>query len=185
MCAAMHSVMAHDLILITNRRQEVEQEIARLKSRLEEMDAELVDLATAEKVLARLSGAERGSYGPADKHEPKEASGERPNGIPQVPEMIMTVMTDMSGVHRDGMKPTQVTNYIRRQWWPDIKPMYVSTTMWRMAQPKDGRLVKSAGGVYRLPSKENPEGAQSGSDTPSGLDLQPAEGGEARPGGGT
>lgn len=45
--------------LITNRRREVEAEIDRLRTMLSEYEAELVELDTAGRVMARLSGAKR------------------------------------------------------------------------------------------------------------------------------
>lgn len=92
-----------------------------------------------------------------------------------------------------GMEPKNVAKVIADKWWPDIKGTYVSTTMWRMAQPKDGRLHKDDDSpVYTLPSKPYMPSPQMNKSEKEVLAndfsdlLEPEQQGrEAGPGGGT
>jgi hypothetical protein len=180
--------MAHDLQIVTRRHREVEEEIARLKSRLADLEAELPDLETAARVIARLSGAEWHPTSAADEQQPPKASGGKPEGLPAVTEMIMIIMTESYRQGRRGMTPKEVMNAIVERWWPNMGRTIVSTTMWRMAQPKDGRLVKDdETSLYMLAAPRNNEADDDllGRATSPASDVQPrAQGREAGPGGG-
>jgi hypothetical protein len=185
--------MSHDLSLIFIRFQEVEQEIARLKDRLADMESERGELETAGRVVARLSGAGWPPAGSGNESKQEEASGAKPEGLPPVTEMILQIMEDEYRRTLGGVEPKNVARAIAEKWWPDVKGTYVSTTMWRMAQPKDGRLHKDNDSpVYTLPGKPYMPSPQINKSEKEVLAndfsdlLEPeAKGREAGPGGGT
>lgn len=177
--------MAHDLNLISIRYREVEQEIARLKGRILELEAELPELDIAGRVIARLSGAEWPPVGTPDESKPEKASSAKPEGLPTMPEMILVVMAESYRRGKRGMEPKDVATAISERWWADLKgSTNVSTTMWRMAQPKDGRLLKDDDSpLYMLaneplPLNEKPADSVSEGEQSAGLSQPSAQGGE-------
>jgi hypothetical protein len=72
----------------------------------------------------------------------------KPDGIPPMTEMITTAIK--TGIERGlkGLEPAQMTNFIRNQWWPNVKSESVGPIAWRMAQ--NGQLKKE-GSTYKLP----------------------------------
>jgi hypothetical protein len=79
----------------------------------------------------------------ADKPVAAKPAVSKPQGIPTVPDMILRTLTSAG----DGLRPAQITNSIRREWWPDMPADRVATTIFRMAH--DGRLAKD-GNRYKL-----------------------------------
>jgi hypothetical protein len=150
----------NDLHLITVRRGEVSKLIASHRSAIAELEAELVDLETAGKVIARLSG------------EPWPPSG-APNTVTAaiiktpvtlttpfasgtaltMPEMIIAVLTQ---AHRQGLialTPKEMSERIREKFAPaDLRGDYVASIAWRTA--KQGRIVKIGDGRYSLPEEK-------------------------------
>ncbi len=174
-------MMGMETNLINRRREEVSQEITRLQKQLAEMEKELVELDTAERVISRLSGAERGTPGAADEHEPETPPVGKPEGIPTMPEMITEALTAAGpGI---GVRPKQIRNWIARTYWSGVRGENVSSILWRMW--KRGELGKG-GGHYRLPLKEETVDASPNKETSTASLFQPdAQGREAGPGGGT
>lgn len=172
-----------DINLITNRRREVEGEISRLKSRLGEMQAELVELDTAERVVARLTGAERPTSGAADESESAATASRKPDDIPTMPEMILAILTDAWGRDQSGLAPKDITAEIARRWWPDVRGESVSSIAWRM---KDRGQLDKQGTVYMVPQKEKAVDDEPDGNTSTALFSNPQQQGrEAGPGGGT
>ena len=68
----------------------------------------------------------------------------KPDGLPTVAEMVLTVLEDAGP---GGLRPPQVTRVLRTRWWPDIPNERAAQTMYAMA--KAGRLRKH-GLRYRL-----------------------------------
>lgn len=184
------AIMANDINLISNRYREVEQEIARLKGRLAEMETERGELEMAGRVVARLSGAKWPPARTGDEPKQEATSGAKPEMT--LTDMILAVMTDEYRRTLGGSAPKNVTKAIARDYWSEVDGGRVSSTMWRMAQPKDGRLVKDDhSSLYMLADKlqmphqkENPEGDKSEQEAPSGL-FSNQQTREAGPGGGT
>jgi hypothetical protein len=175
--------------LILNRRREVEQEIARLQTQLKEYDKELVELATAERVLTRLTGA-RGPA-PSEAVGPSTAKGSAEGAAPVTygnpPTLPQLILTALSRAHRSGLtglEPKDIADAILLRN-PTAKVSGVNSIAWRMW--KRGQLAKDEGSsLYRLPDKEKPADLLSpAGEQSAGLSDQPsAQGGEARPGGG-
>ena len=193
----MASGMDTNVILI--RRREVEQEIARLKSSISAMEAELVDLATAERVIARLTGAERPTVGTGHSEKSPEVSGAKPSDIPTMPQMITEVLSKAHRRGRISMTPKEIAAEIAESLWPEVQGEAVSSIVWRMW--KRGQLSKHADGLYALvgvpsafnfdgiddesqPANEKPSDAKSQPDTSEGLSETEQQGREAGPGGG-
>jgi hypothetical protein len=74
---------------------------------------------------------------------PAAPSASKPQGLPSVPEMILQALVDAA----DGLRPRDITQTIRREWWADMPADRVPVTAFRMA--KEGRLAKD-GNKYRL-----------------------------------
>jgi hypothetical protein len=68
----------------------------------------------------------------------------KPEGLPTVAAMVLTVLKDAGP---GGLRPPQVTRVLRTRWWPDIPTERAAQTMYAMA--KAGRLRKH-GLRYRL-----------------------------------
>jgi hypothetical protein len=68
----------------------------------------------------------------------------KPDGLPTVADMVLTVLKDAGP---GGLRPPQVTRVLRTRWWPDIPNERAAQTMYSMA--KAGRLRKH-GLRYRL-----------------------------------
>jgi hypothetical protein len=75
--------------------------------------------------------------------KPAAPSVAKPQGIPTVPDMIFETLRGLG----DGLRPIQITNQIRREWWPEMPPDRVATVAHRLMQ--EGRLAKD-GNRYKL-----------------------------------
>jgi hypothetical protein len=173
-----------DFDLILTRRREVEQEIARLKTRLGEMDVELAELDTAGRVMARLSGAKWPPVGEANERQSATVIVPAAHARLTTPDMIIAALANARARGLRGLEPKEIARYINDHLAPNVKGEYISSICWRMW--KRGQLRKDPGSpLYSLPEKESaPDLLSSGEQ--SGADDQPsAQGGEARPGGGT
>jgi hypothetical protein len=141
--------------LITLRRQEIEQEIARLNSRLSEMDGELKDLAIAERVFDRLSGAAGNSSRASNESKPTPFPRANPNAAMSLRDLIIGAVTDAKKNGIVGLKPREIQKRILQVYGVDKAANVVNTRTWRLWN-EDKALNKSEGGVYSLPSKEIP-----------------------------
>jgi len=102
---------------------------------------------------------------------------------PTMPEMIVAVLATAHQSGQKSMSSREIAERIKAEFKrDDFNDDRISSTIWRLW--KADRLRKIRQGVYALP-KEKPVSEVSGQDAPTGLDENPAQGGEARPGGGT
>jgi hypothetical protein len=60
--------------------------------------------------------------------------------------MILSVLKN-DDTPEEGITPSEITDVIRDKWWPDVRTVQISSTVWKMA--KEGRL-EHAGHRYRL-----------------------------------
>ena len=49
------------------------------------------------------------------------------------------------------LRPTEIADFIRKQWWPDLQTPTISTTVWRMVRSghltqQDGRYALNGAG---------------------------------------
>lgn len=173
--------MEHNLIL--NRRREIEQEVSRLKSLLSAYTVELEELDTVERVINRLSGAKRGEAGAAIEPKPAALSRPSPRNAMTMPQMIEAALVRAHRQGLQGLEPKAITESIAAHGKPEVKNSAVNSISWRMW--KSGRLVKADNSaVYSLPDNEKAADLLSLGEQSAALSDQPAQGGEARPGGG-
>jgi hypothetical protein len=174
-----------DKNLITNRRREVEAEIERLKLSMAQYEAELVELDTAERVMDRLSGAKWVAPGEANKQEqaivpPKVASKE-----PPLTDKIVAVVSEAHRQGRKGLEPKEIFDaIIAKGWAADLAA--VRSTTWRIWK-HGGRLSKpnADSPLYSVPEREKATDLLSSEEQSEAFEQKPAQGGEARLGGGT
>ena len=186
--ATFAAIMTTELALISNRCRELAEENERLATMIAANDVELTELAMAEKVIARLTGASRDRTVTAvakpaarphvaAKKSPKRSYGKRP-----LAEVIMEIMKESATLGVIRMEPKDALELARARWKQDAEPQAVSTTFWRMM--KQGLLEKDEGtSFYRLPEKKLADDSHPEGETSSA--IPPAEGREAAPGGGT
>jgi hypothetical protein len=69
---------------------------------------------------------------------PPARSTLKPEGTPTVRKMVAAALEDAAsrGLHQ--LRPRDITEYIRKKWWPSVESSSVTSTVWRMA--KDGKL---------------------------------------------
>lgn len=121
---------------------------------LSAMQQELVELDTAERVFARLSGAERHTAGPADEPKPQEApQSDAPRvRLPSMPNMILSVMQDSYRQGLKGLSPKEMGERIGEKFSHSPRGDAVSSIAWRMW--KRGQLRKDEDSpLYSLPEK--------------------------------
>lgn len=183
-------IMTDHLILIANRRREIEAEIARLQSSIDSLQAELPELDAAERVLSRLSG--QGGSPAGAQAAPQAAAGPepvattaKPEGTPTVPQMIVEALKDAAAKGQDGLTPAEMTAYIAQRWWPNVKGVAVSPIAWRMWS-HNKKLVKE-GSLYKLPPEHTEAAGQLFQEEPAASEptksaMRPVE---PEPGGGT
>ena len=151
--------MAQELNVITVRRREVEQEIARARDVITNGEKELAELDMAGAVIARLTGASWPPAGEADAGPSKggplfSGAAVAPMSLPSMIEAVLTK------AHRRGlrmMEPKEIRQEIADSLDPNVKSEAVSSICWRMW--KRGQLEKVAEtAAYRLPLKPGDEG---------------------------
>jgi hypothetical protein len=139
----LHTViMATDsFALLRYRRKEIAAEVHDLRVKLQALEREDGELASAERILAR--------FGPApDEAETASVPGDgKPTNIPTTPSMIIALLREAAGQGKPGLEPREMQISISKRWWPTVKSEDVGPTAWRMW--KEGRLAKS-GSLYML-----------------------------------
>lgn len=142
--------------IVMIRRQEVEQEIARLRHLIDKYEVELSELAVAERVLSRLSGASESKATSLDTQISSTAEA-GPSVVPSLtmPEMILGVLGEHFEQHPNslGLEPKQILVLISKKYSIAPRGDAVGPICWRMW--KRGQLDKS-GPDYRLPLEEKP-----------------------------
>lgn len=134
-----------DLDLIRQRRQQIDAERKNLAAQIDSLrrketmlDQELHELTVTERTIARLHNIEL----PELIAPPEKATGGKPAGIPTVLEMANAVIaSEAEGRDQLFMEGNDITEAIRRRWWPTVKPSDVTPTLWRAA--KEGRIYKN------------------------------------------
>jgi hypothetical protein len=70
---------------------------------------------------------------PADARRKHKA-----DGLPSIATMITAVLKETPG-----LRPPEIADFIRKQWWPDLPTPTISTTVWRMV--RSGHLTQQDG----------------------------------------
>lgn len=171
---------------IALRRAEVEQTLATFREGVAAMERTLAELEIAERVVASLDGAGRDYLREAVQPKTKGALAVKASGAPTIPEMIYQVLYEAYRRGRVGLEPKEIGDAIdAKEGWGPINRDVLRTRAWRLA--RDHKLIKGKdNALYALPNPENykPAGTIPEGEEPTGLFPQ-AQGGEARPGGGT
>ncbi|WP_299683879.1 hypothetical protein [uncultured Tateyamaria sp.] len=172
--------------IITRRIEEVKAESVRLRAKLAENDKELVELETAASVIARLTGAERPETVTSDatstSKDAVRAKNAKPEGLPTMPELILMALKQ----EKRAMEPREITEVIRRNWWPEVDGQKIGSIVWRLNNRKDIEKVEGTS-TYRLPQIKEASDTEPGR-SPSeaslfpvpeakGLESQPRDGG--------
>jgi hypothetical protein len=170
---------------IQNRRAEAEQEVARLQGLLTNKQTEVADLTAAERVFGMLDDdAKRPTSGTASGYKAQTPVGRAfadTGTEPTMPEMILAVLKTAHAEGHKSLTSREIAEAMKAEFKLPLDDDRVSSTIWRLW--KADRLRKIKQGVYALP-KERPASDKPVEGTPAGLDDNPAQGGEARPGGG-
>jgi hypothetical protein len=80
-------------------------------------------------------------------HTPADARRKhKPDGLPSITAMITAVLKETPG-----LRPAEIADLIRKQWWPDLQTPTISTTAWRMVRSghltqQDGRYALNGAG---------------------------------------
>jgi hypothetical protein len=178
--------MDNALTPILEKKAALEAERNRIKTRLDMIDIEIADHETAIRIFQRVTGKVEQKLQPS-KHVKKQKLEKqslptKPDGVPTIPEMITTILERAAAQGHRALQPKFFLRLIQSEWWPEAPSEHIGPTLWRMA--KAGRLNKE-GDYYSLPQTNEatdyvPEEGQSVAS-----EQEPAQGGEARTGGGT
>jgi hypothetical protein len=90
----------------------------------------VMQMSTPDKVSQPLPGP---SPHPADARR-----RQKPDGLPSVAAMITAVLKETPN-----LRPAEIADSIRKQWWPDLQTPTISTTAWRMV--RSGHLTQQDG----------------------------------------
>lgn len=182
--------------IVAKRRVEVMANMAKARTAIEaarkvisDGEAELLDLDVTGRTIARLTGASWPPTGEADAKVEASNVGrvlavEDASVKPTMPEMIVAALRAAHSQNFQAIEPKVIAIYIDRIFHNKPDGANVASIVWRMW--KRGQVVRTQGGTYRLPSETN-EAADllSREDQSTASVSTPAQGGEARPGGGT
>lgn len=131
--------------LITNRRAEIERELAGLNDQIKGLQAEMAELAVVEKVFARLSG----------KAEPERAR--RPEAqsekVLTVREMIKAALMDARQRKLSGLLPKDIRAFIHNTYGAEIGQQ-INTTASRMWHTLKEIEKDEETGMFSLPNEK-------------------------------
>jgi hypothetical protein len=171
------------LRLLKDKQRDIDEQMARLKGMLAELEVQASELKIAERVLASLStdddeedegpttivsavGSAAGSghaqaVGVAainGNGEAEHGTARKPDGIPTMPEMIQAALENNAATGR-GLEPKQMTEYIDKRWWKGVPSNAVGPIAWRMYMRHE---LNKRGKRYYLPNPGNQaaEGAE-------------------------
>jgi hypothetical protein len=146
----MVKAMQFSTEIIAGRRREILAEVQTHRAEIAKLEEELVELDSAERVIARLSGK------PFPPKEPNQTGPEavaqkgKPENTPTMPEMIRSALSHaFSHELNTAMPVPAIAERIRAQHkWPELENAVVGSIAWRMW--KRGHLAKN-GHLYSLP----------------------------------
>lgn len=141
---SIDELMGQELETVQRKMADAERELKTIDSRRVELEQWLRDLAVTERTLARMLDVDLPTStvaGPAENSRRK-----KPDNIPSVYDMAVTVLRDRSDEFVDGQ---EIVSAIKARWWPNVTTNDILPTLWRLAT-KDQRLRKE-GRRYGLP----------------------------------
>jgi hypothetical protein len=146
-----------DVQAITERLSQIPRERSKLQDRLSLLGQEQNDLETALRVLQQYgvpgvvavpisgkvsAGGDGDGSGSANKLGPK-----RPEGVPPLYEMTVTVLTDAINKGKPGLKNRELVAAIGEKYWPGVQPEQVLAPIYSFV--KKGRLKKTESGYFK------------------------------------
>lgn len=177
-----------DLTKIIERKRKLEREDERnrkeedaIAERRRVRGVELAELETAGSVVARLTGEKWPPKDQDDNSEnPSEPVNKKTDGLPTMPELIVMALRQT----KRPMTPKEISEHIRRTWWPKVETKKIGTIAWRLDNRGDLEKIEGTS-AYQLPQTEEPPDDEIGVNTSEGsLFETQAKGREAVPGGG-
>jgi hypothetical protein len=114
----------------------------RLEAERTQLLVKMIDALGAQQPLPEVAPPKIVTVGIAPA--PKTRQTRKPPGLPTVTSMIEIVLRDA----KSGLRPKQVSAFIRQKWWPDVPSSHINSALWHLA--RDGHLQKH-GSHYRLP----------------------------------
>lgn len=174
-----------ELTIINRRIDELRVANSRLENEIAENNAELEELDVAAKVIARLTGAgqPQKSVSAQNNDSQNKAKGTpKPDGLATMPELIRMALK----LEKRPMEPREITDVIRRNWWPGVDGQKIGSIVWRLNNRKDIEKVEGTS-KYRLPQSNETPGPKLAGEVPGVSLFEPdpeAQGPKARPGGG-
>lgn len=150
------------LRLIRDKLRDILQEIAEREQGIAMLKVQASELEIAARVLESLSigDDEEGDGEPmvaaVNGHAATESLRSppaKPADIPTMPKMIIEALQDARKRGLRGLEPKDMTEYIKKKWWPDVPPESVGPIAWRMWK-KTHTLTKRES-KYFLPKQED------------------------------
>ncbi|MDB5659826.1 MAG: hypothetical protein JWS10_2441 [Cypionkella sp.] len=153
-----------DQSIINQRIAYVVEQSEHLRDQLARFDAELAELTAAANVIARLVGAKRTDRQNAaarslsetiHRAQDKDRNALRKKSdVPTMPEYIIMALEH----EKRPMAPKEITETIRRKWWPEVDAHKIGSIVWRLSNRNDIEKIEGTSN-YRLPTKdEGPDG---------------------------
>jgi len=130
--------MEMDLQKILARQREIAAQMEKLRTEAEELE-------TAVKVFKRFAGTDGVAQGP-------KLGPPRPEGIPSLFDMTQSVLRDAFATETPGFSGytgAEIVAAISKRYWPGVKGQQILPSIYQFA--KQGRLVKTKDGVFKLP----------------------------------
>jgi hypothetical protein len=148
-------MQAVDIDAIRARRDGIEQEITRHREAIAALEQKRSELEIAERVISEFSAepqtaAAETRQRPRQSAQPKQkrpkGKRQKPGNLPTVPEMITAALRDARERGVAGMRPKEVTAFIRKTYWPQAPSEAITPIIWRMWN-KDG-VLENNNGIY-------------------------------------
>jgi len=109
----------------------------------------------AAAVLSETKPPASDQHEQSDPHRAKKSGrrkstklARKPDDIPTMPEMIVKALENAKTEGREGLRPSEIKDYIAKKWWPTVKGSAVGPIAWRMF---DRNELQKDGEVYSLP----------------------------------
>ncbi|WBT39072.1 hypothetical protein [Hyphomicrobium sp. DMF-1] len=125
------------------RRADIVRTIADLHQEQQDLEAADRELQIAERVVTALLPSEQvktladavGNVVSSLEFESKPKR--KPDGIPPILEMANEALASFEAIGKPCASCPEITDFIRRTWWPDVKSEFVSPQLWRAANRGD------------------------------------------------
>jgi len=132
----------------TDQLRAIEAQEKKIADQIATLQKEADDLATAKRVLKRLSGVAEAKPSAADDGLPDGKLGpERPKGVPTNLQMVEFVLGHAEREGKDGLTANEIVEAIRARYWPGLVGEQILPSIYGFG--KKGRLRKTASGKFK------------------------------------